>query len=149
MRRGAISKTRQAEAAGAAATEIVGAAGRYPGAGEGTTGFFASLALEQDLPRHVPHQRWDLEQYYSPEARGDLTMYTRAAAFLDDLDMFDAGLFRCPAKPPLLISRPLTLFVTCLVLVLQVSRQFIATHRPTSSLGSFMSCPSVGVRAER
>ena len=29
-----------------------------------------------------------------PEARGDLTMYARHAAFVDDLDMFDASLFR-------------------------------------------------------
>ena len=42
----------------------------------------------------VPHQRWDLEQYYIPEARGDLTMYVRAASFVDGLDEFDAGLFR-------------------------------------------------------
>jgi acyl transferase domain-containing protein len=44
----------------------------------------------------VPHQRWDLEQYYSPEARGDLTMYARGAAFVAGLDEFDASLFRQP-----------------------------------------------------
>ena len=76
------------------ATEIIGVAGRYPGSGEGLPGFFESLAHEEDLPQSVPHQRWDLEQYYSPEARGDLTMHTRAASFLDGLDMFDASLFR-------------------------------------------------------
>lgn len=87
-----LSSTRQEQAE--TATEVVGVAGRYPGSGEGLSGFFESLAHEQDLPRAVPHQRWDLEQYYSPEARGDLTMYTRAASFLDGLDMFDASLFR-------------------------------------------------------
>ena len=90
----ALSTTRQARAA-ETATEIIGVAGRYPGSGEGVAGFFQSLAAEEDLPRQVPHERWDLERYYSPEARGDLIMYTRAAAFLDRLDEFDTSLFRC------------------------------------------------------
>ena len=34
-------------------TEVVGSAARVPGAGEGAPGFFASLALEEDLPRQV------------------------------------------------------------------------------------------------
>ena len=93
----ALSTTRQAQAN--TTTEVVGVAGRYPGGGEGVPGFFQSLAGEEDLPRTVPHQRWDLEQYYSPEARGDLTMYTRAAAFLEGLDLFDAGLFRWASLP--------------------------------------------------
>ena len=46
----------------------------------------------------VPHERWDLESYYSPEARGDLTMYARAASFVDGLDEFDASLFRQPTS---------------------------------------------------
>ena len=48
-----------------------------------------------NLPTSVPHGRWDLEHYYAPEARGDLTMYARHAAFVDGLDQFDASLFRC------------------------------------------------------
>ncbi len=75
-------------------TSIVGLAGRYPGLGEGVHGFFASLAAEENLPRQVPHQRWDLEQYYNPEARGDLTMYVRMGSFVDGLDAFDSSLFR-------------------------------------------------------
>ena len=34
-------------------TEVVGVAARCPGTGEGVSGFFASLALEEDLPRQV------------------------------------------------------------------------------------------------
>lgn len=80
--------------AAATTTDVVGVAGRYPGCGEGLPGFFASLAAQEDLPRQVPHQRWDLEHYYCPEPRGDLTMYVRMAAFVDGLDNFDASLFR-------------------------------------------------------
>ena len=45
-------------------------------------------------------QRWDLEEYYAPEAAGGLTMSVRLGAFVPDLDGFDAALFRCaPAAP--------------------------------------------------
>ena len=40
-------------------------------------------------------QRWDLEEYYAPEAAGGLTMSVRLGAFVPDLDGFDAALFRC------------------------------------------------------
>ena len=39
-------------------------------------------------------QRWDLEEYYAPEAAGGLTMYVRLGAFVPELDSFDAALFR-------------------------------------------------------
>lgn len=77
-------------------THVVGVSGAYPSqtADRGYTGFWTSLQAGADLPAVVPHSRWDLEQYYAPEARGDLTMYARHAACVDDLDMFDASLFR-------------------------------------------------------
>ena len=40
-------------------------------------------------------QRWDLEEYYAPEAAGGLTMSVRLGAFVPGLDGFDAALFRC------------------------------------------------------
>ena len=80
----------------ASSTHVVGVSGLYPSHtfDKGYSGFWASLAAGADLPIQVPHGRWDLEQYYAPEAHGDLTMYVRHAAFVDNLDTFDAGLFR-------------------------------------------------------
>ena len=81
----------------AAATDIVGLAGRYPGASPdaGIPAFWDTLRREADLPSNVPLQRWDIDEYYSPESKGrQLSMYVRMAAFVDGLDAFDAGLFR-------------------------------------------------------
>lgn len=75
-------------------TEVVGISGHYPGKGIGELGFMENLVCEQDLPQTVPHQRWDLEYYYTPEAKGDLSMYVRHACFVNGLDNFDARLFR-------------------------------------------------------
>lgn len=75
-------------------TDVVGMSGYYPGSGVGICGFQKSLTSEEDLPRTVPCERWDLERYYVPEARGDLSMYVRMASFVEDLEEFDANLFR-------------------------------------------------------
>lgn len=43
----------------------------------------------------VPAQRWDVEQYYAPDASRNLTMNVRLAAFVTGFDKFDASAFRC------------------------------------------------------
>ena len=75
-------------------TAIVGMSGHYPGKGTGIPGFFESLKSEENLPRSVPHDRWDLEAYYTPESRSDLSMYVRMASFVGELASFDASMFR-------------------------------------------------------
>ena len=82
----------------AAATDIVSVTGRYPGSASdtGIAGFWQALQEEQDLPSTVPLQRWDVDKYFSPETKSrQLSMNVRMAAFVDDLDHFDASLFRC------------------------------------------------------
>lgn len=75
-------------------TVIVGLGARFPGSETNIQGFWETLQLEKDLPRAVPYQRWDIESYYVPEARGDLSMYVRLASFLQNIDAFDAAVFR-------------------------------------------------------
>ena len=75
-------------------THVVGIAGNYPGKGNGASGFLTGLTSEENLPQTIPYERWNLEQYYVPEARGDLSMYVRMASFVNKLEHFDAALFR-------------------------------------------------------
>ena len=77
----------------------MGISGKYPGKGNGTSGFLTGLTSEENLPETVPFERWNLEQYYVPEARGDLSMYVRMASFVKKLEHFDATLFRLPTPP--------------------------------------------------
>jgi acyl transferase domain-containing protein len=75
----------------------VSIAGRYPGSSPdaGIPGFWGTLEREGDLPSTIPLQRWDVDEYYSPEGKGrQLSMYVRRAAFVQDVDHFDASLFR-------------------------------------------------------
>ena len=78
------------------ATHVIGLSARYPGSyGLGMAGFWATLAAAEDLPRVVPAQRWDIEQYFAPEASRALTMNVRLGAFVVDIDVFDPAYFRC------------------------------------------------------
>jgi acyl transferase domain-containing protein len=43
----------------------------------------------------VPAQRWDVEEYYAPDASRNLTMNVRLAAFVTGFDKFDVAAFRC------------------------------------------------------
>lgn len=79
------------------ASDLVALAGRYPGSSpdSGLHGFWQTIRDSKDLPSTVPLQRWDIEDYFSPESKGrQLSMYVRMASFIDDLDNFDASVFR-------------------------------------------------------
>ena len=72
-------------------------AGRYPGShpDSGLPGFWTALQSQQDLPSTAPLQRWDIDEYFSPESKGQqLSMYVRMAAFIEQLDHFDNAVFR-------------------------------------------------------
>ena len=78
-------------------SDVIALSGRYPGSApdSGVDGFWEAVRDGKDLPSTIPLQRWDVEEYYSPESKGrQLSMDVRMAAFVDDLDQFDAGLFR-------------------------------------------------------
>ena len=61
---------------------------------QGVEGFWDTLRTEMDLPLPVPLQRWDVEQYYALDSSRSLSMYVRLASFVDELDAFDATMFR-------------------------------------------------------
>jgi hypothetical protein len=81
--------------------DIIGISARYPGShGSGMAGFWSALVAAEDLPRVVPVQRWDVEQYFAPDASRPLTMNVRLGAFVADFDAFDPAYFRHGITPP-------------------------------------------------
>ena len=79
-------------------TALVGASGRYPGSLSGygdLSDFWRCMNAGIDLPRLMPLQRWDVEQYYeAPGVGRDGAMCVRLGGFLDNVDTFDPGFFR-------------------------------------------------------
>ncbi|WP_308258573.1 SDR family NAD(P)-dependent oxidoreductase [Saccharothrix obliqua] len=72
---------------------VIGMAGRFPDAPD-LDAFWRNLAAGVSSIREVPAERWDLTSLYDPDPARTGTTRSRWAALLDDVDAFDAALFR-------------------------------------------------------
>lgn len=81
------------ERAHAEPVAIVGAGCRLPGGVTDTDSYWRMLARATDAVGEIPAGRWDHEAFYDEEAGKPGKIYTRAGAFLDDLDHFDHDFF--------------------------------------------------------
>lgn len=72
---------------------VVGMSCRFPGAPD-LEAYRRLLAEGLEGRREIPPERWDVDAFYDPVAGTPGTMATRYGGFIDDIDRFDAGLFR-------------------------------------------------------
>lgn len=72
---------------------IVGMGCRFPGA-ETLDDFWALLHAGKNAITEIPGDRWNLDQYYSPDPSAPGKMYTRHGGFVPHLYDFDAAFFR-------------------------------------------------------
>lgn len=72
---------------------IIGLGCRFPQAPDPES-FWQLLQAGGDATREVPAERWDINAYYDPDPNTQGKMYTRRAAFLDEIDQFDPHFFR-------------------------------------------------------
>lgn len=71
---------------------IIGVGCRLPGA-ENSAEFWQVLSNGIHTISEVPPERWDIDQFYSPEPGTPGKMNSRYGAFLDNVDQFDADFF--------------------------------------------------------
>ncbi|GAB4131472.1 MAG: polyketide synthase [Cyanobacteria bacterium J069] len=72
---------------------IVGMGCRFPGA-DTLDDFWTLLHAGKDAITEIPGDRWNLDQYYSPDPSAPGKMYTRHGGFVPHLHDFDAAFFR-------------------------------------------------------
>ena len=72
---------------------IVGMACRFPGAADDPDAFWQLLRDGVDAVGEVPADRWDADALYDPDPDAPLKTYTRAGAFLENVDTFDPMFF--------------------------------------------------------
>lgn len=72
---------------------VVGIGCRFPRNADGQDLFWRNLRDGVDAVREVPADRWDAGAFYDPNADAPGKMYTRQAAFLDEVDRFDGSFF--------------------------------------------------------
>ena len=71
---------------------VISMACRFPGA-DSPEAFWAILCSMHDRVRDIPPERWDVDAFYDPQRPKAGKMYTRAGAFLDQVDHFDPLFF--------------------------------------------------------
>ena len=71
---------------------VIGLGCRFPGA-EGPDAFWELLHNGIDAITEVPPDRWNIDQYYAPEAGVPGRMNTRYGGFLEQVDQFDPLFF--------------------------------------------------------
>ena len=91
------AKVDRLEAERNAPIAVVGMSCRVPGADD-AAGFWQSLVHGRDAVRPVPPDRWDAEAWFDPDPDAPGRIAFRHAAFLDDVDGFDADLFGIAAR---------------------------------------------------
>lgn len=72
---------------------IVGMACRFPGGGELAEDFWQTLLDGKNAVTEVPQERWNIDDYYSPDPGAAGKTYSRRGAFIKGVDLFDAGFF--------------------------------------------------------
>ena len=76
---------------------IVGYAARFPGAADADA-FWRVLAEGRDAVSEVPHDRWDVDEFFDPDPDAPGKVVTRRAGFIDDVAGFDAPFFGISAR---------------------------------------------------
>ncbi|WP_452094298.1 SDR family NAD(P)-dependent oxidoreductase [Dactylosporangium matsuzakiense] len=72
---------------------VIGMSGRFPDASDLDT-LWHNLVTGRDSVREVPAGRWDVATYFDPDRRTPGRTYSKWAALLDDVDLFDPQFFR-------------------------------------------------------
>ncbi|MGZ8219944.1 beta-ketoacyl synthase N-terminal-like domain-containing protein, partial [Methylomagnum sp.] len=72
---------------------VIGLACRFPQS-PSPEAYWDNLAAGRNLITEVPPEHWPMEQWFSPDKDAPGKSYSKWGAFIDDVDKFDAGLFK-------------------------------------------------------
>ena len=73
---------------------IIGMSCRFPGGSNNPHDFWDLLRDGQSASVEVPAERWNIDDYYDPEAKAPGTMNTRHGCFVDQVAGFDPAFFK-------------------------------------------------------
>lgn len=72
---------------------IIGMGCRFPGSVTDPESFWRLLMEGKDPIKEIPKDRWNIDNYYSPDPNEPGKMITRFGGFLEGIDQFDAHFF--------------------------------------------------------
>jgi acyl transferase domain-containing protein/acyl carrier protein len=77
---------------------VIGMACRFPGKADSSERYWQMLLDEVDAVQPIPKQRWEHSFFYDPAGETPGSTYVNEAAFLDQVDGFDAEFFSIPPR---------------------------------------------------
>ena len=77
---------------------VIGMACRFPGKADSVDRYWQMLQDEVDAVSPIPKQRWDHSFFYDPSGEMPGSTYVNEAAFLEQVDGFDAEFFSIPPR---------------------------------------------------
>lgn len=77
---------------------VIGMACRFPGGADSLEKYWQLLVDETDAVQPIPEQRWRHQDYYDPTGEKPNTTYVNEAAFIAQVDGFDAEFFGIPPR---------------------------------------------------
>jgi acyl transferase domain-containing protein len=83
---------------------IIGIGCRFPGGASDPDAFLRVLRDGVDAVSEIPAGRWDVDAYFDPRPGVPGRMYTRAGAFLADVDRFDPHVFGIAPREAVMID---------------------------------------------
>ncbi len=72
---------------------IIGMSCRFPGGANSPESFWELLKNGVDAITEVPHDRWNIDEYYDPDPEKPGKMSSRWGGFIRDVELFDAHFF--------------------------------------------------------
>lgn len=89
---------------------IIGVSGRYPLA-QNLEEYWENLKSGKDCITEIPSDRWNYNDYYSPERGRKDKIYSKWGGFIDDYDKFDPLFFSIPPRDAEIIDPQERLFL--------------------------------------
>ncbi len=73
--------------------------------------FWHNLSSSKSMISEVPADRWNIDQYYSPDRKAAQKTYSKWGGFIDDVDKFDPFFFSIPPNEAKLMDPQERLFI--------------------------------------
>ncbi len=90
---------------------VIGLGCSFPGRSDGPSAYWELLRDGVDAIAEIPPERWNADVLYDPDPQAPWKMHVRSAAFLEDVDGFDARFFNISPREAMSMDPQQRLFL--------------------------------------
>ncbi|GJL77795.1 MAG: hypothetical protein NPINA01_07840 [Nitrospinaceae bacterium] len=116
---------------------IVGFGCRFPGGSNSPKEYWDLLRQGKDAIVGVPHDRWNIENYYSPNPKAPGKTVSRYGGFIDSIEMFDARFFGISPREATQMDPQQRILLECVWQAMEDGGQ-VPDHLAGTAVGVFL-----------